>query len=79
MKSTFPNQYNCKVIKCILTCANEYAQEEYIPANLSLYMTARSLAMIGKTKVELLTPKNIVARNIAPIIEERSCSSFLHS
>ena len=34
--------------------------------------------MIGKTNVQLLMPKNIVARNIDPIIPERSCSLLLH-
>lgn len=36
-----------------VTCANEYTKEEYIPENISLYKTERSLATTAMTDEQL--------------------------
>jgi hypothetical protein len=40
------------------TCADEYAHEEYIPANLSRYTMVRSVATNGITDEQLAIPAN---------------------
>jgi hypothetical protein len=59
------------------TCANEYAHEEYIPANLSRHNTVRSVATRGITVEQLFMPKKMMAVNIEPSTLKRSCWSFL--
>lgn len=59
------------------TCAREYAHEEYIPANLSLYRIVLSIAMNGRTDEQLPIPVNCTKMYIAPRMLNRSCSPFL--
>lgn len=64
-------------VRKINTCANEYAHEEYIPANLSRYTTVLSVATYGRTVVQLFTPKKIIAEYNEPSMLNRSCWLFL--
>lgn len=59
------------------TCENEYAHDEYIPANLSRYTTLRSVAMNGKTEEQLPIPMHWSKTNIDPRMLKNSCSPSL--
>lgn len=56
-----------------ITCANEYAKEEYIPENISLYKTERSLATIAMTDEQLFVPMTCNTINTDDSMLNRSC------
>jgi len=61
------------------TCADEYAHEEYIPANLSRYTMVRSVATNGITDEQLAIPANWRKMKIDPSMLKKSCSPFLRN